>query len=210
VNRIEMLNRRFGSLLVIAGPHRQRTRYGTILHYTARCDCGRSKRFDGRNLRRGKVKSCGCQTRALIGAKSRRHGETGSPEFIAWTSMKNRCLNRNSEDYPAYGGRGIKVSDRWRHSFENFLADMGRRPSRHHSLHRKKNHLGYSPGNCVWATPAEQATNRRRYGGPSKVAKLETVIRDLIDAIDSGVLLNAVVARAKAAIVPPRKRKVRR
>jgi hemin uptake protein HemP len=74
--------------------------------------------------------------------------------------MKNRCYNKNGEDYPEYGAKGIKVCDRWRKSFENFFADMGKRPSKTHSIDRYPNKKGnYNPSNCRWATKKEQSRN---------------------------------------------------
>jgi len=94
------------------------------------------------------------------------HGETRrrnrSPEYIAWTSIKTRCLNPNDAHYPNYGGRGITICDAWRHSFAMFLADVGRRPSAQHSIDRIDNaHGHYEPGNVRWTTSQEQAHNRR-------------------------------------------------
>lgn len=96
------------------------------------------------------------------------HGETkhingkrvATPEYRAWQSLKNRCTNPNARDYPYYGGRGIKVCQRWLNSFENFLADMGRRPTPQHSLDRIDPDGDYEPSNCRWATKQEQARNR--------------------------------------------------
>lgn len=92
------------------------------------------------------------------------HGETiggtATPEYSAWKSMFARCLNPKNPRFPAYGGRGITICDRWRAGFSAFLEDMGRKPSSRHSLDRVDNELGYTPENCRWALPHEQMTNR--------------------------------------------------
>ncbi len=82
-----------------------------------------------------------------------------STEYVVWNSMKNRCYNPKVKSYPSYGGRGIKVCNRWM-KFENFLADMGERPAGM-TLDRKDNSGDYTPINCKWSTPKEQAANRR-------------------------------------------------
>lgn len=83
-----------------------------------------------------------------------------TPEYRSWQMMKNRCHNPKARDYAYYGGRGISVCKRWRDSYANFLADMGRRPTPMHTLDRKNNAKNYTPGNCRWATREEQARNR--------------------------------------------------
>lgn len=95
--------------------------------------------------------------------QAKKHGETVngrfSKEYRAWVFMVQRCTNPERERYPRYGGRGIRVCERWM-KFENFLADMGRAPSKEHSLDRKDNDGHYEPSNCRWATRKEQAMNK--------------------------------------------------
>ena len=89
------------------------------------------------------------------------HGESKpvTPEYTAWSAMKQRRLCRTHKSYPSYGGRGISICDRWM-QYENFLHDMGRRPSPDHSLERVDNDRGYEPSNCKWATRSEQQQNK--------------------------------------------------
>ncbi|WCS27247.1 hypothetical protein LOK46_10640 [Methylobacterium sp. NMS14P] len=81
-------------------------------------------------------------------------------EYEAWRKARQRCENPKNPRYASYGGRGIQVCERWR-DFAAFFADMGSRPTPAHQLDRKDNDKGYEPGNCRWATPAEQMVNRR-------------------------------------------------
>lgn len=104
-------------------------------------------------------------SRKCFGEAHATHGHTRgvsiTPTYRAWVNMRNRCENPKSTQFAHYGGRGIKVCDRW-HSYENFLTDVGERPSAKHSLDRYPNVDGdYEPGNTRWATQTEQCRNRR-------------------------------------------------
>jgi hypothetical protein len=89
------------------------------------------------------------------------HGLRHIPEYHVWAAMKQRCTNPNNKIYKHYGARGIKVCDRWLNSFEAFITDMGRRPTDAHSIERVNNDGNYEPSNCIWATRAVQAKNKR-------------------------------------------------
>lgn len=134
--------------------------------WLVRCDCGTEKIIPRKSIlrkdERRRVRSCGCLHRERVaeqGRKNTRHGMKNTPTWRSWLAMRNRCENPNNPAYHNYGGRGIKVCERWA-VFENFLADMGERPD-HTSIDRIDNERGYSPDNCRWGTPTEQGANRR-------------------------------------------------
>ena len=129
--------------------------------WICRCDCGVTCQIDGRELRCGKVKSCGCLRRDIAGAQNRTHGKSKTDEYKIWLEIKKRCFKPYQKFYHHYGGRGITLCLRWR-KFSNFLKDMGVRPSKNHSIDRIDNNKGYHPANCKWSTQREQCNNSRR------------------------------------------------
>lgn len=124
------------------------------------CECGRKTLVDTRCLRSGNTKSCGC-LRKDNKRGNPTHGGSRTPEFVSWTGMWNRCTNPKDRCFNIYGGLGVTICDRWK-SFENFLSDMGPRPTSAHSLDRFPNRSGnYEPENCRWATTLQQNRNKR-------------------------------------------------
>lgn len=154
--RKNLAGQRFGHLVALVATHHR----GRVA-WECRCDCGALCTPQSSSLVSGNTQSCGCFGRANSTAAVTTHGETGSVEHMAWKQAIGRCENPRKPNFPDYGGRGIRVCERWRSSFPNFLADMGRRPSRQHSLDRIDVNGDYSPDNCRWATPAQQSRNRR-------------------------------------------------
>jgi hypothetical protein len=126
------------------------------------CYCGKQTTVRQDKLKR--TKSCGCLRleKFMILAHRKTHGMTKTSEFNAWHSMKERCLLPSNRGYKNYGGRGIKVCDRWLNSFENFIADMGVKPSTELTLERIDVNGDYEPSNCRWDTWHEQRINQRR------------------------------------------------
>lgn len=150
---VDKTGQRFGRLLV-----KSVASMSPRVSWNCICDCGKTVVVKSSSLGR-QTNSCGCIRRENTSMLKFSHGDTGSPEHRAWGNMKARCYITSSDFYERYGGRGITVCDRWKNSFANFLADVGRRPSPHHSLDRIKVDGNYEPGNVRWATPDVQANN---------------------------------------------------
>ncbi len=152
-NFIDISGQRFGRWTVLR--YADKTEYGHP-RFLCRCDCGTKKTVLSQSLRRGMTTSCGCYGEQA----PRTHGMSYSHIYKVWTEMKQRCRNPKDKYYPNYGGRGIKVCERWQ-LFENFYADMGEIP-KGHQLDRKDNDGNYCAENCRWATRIQQQNNTRK------------------------------------------------
>jgi hypothetical protein len=188
---VDLAGRRFG--LWVVGVRASNTKQGSARWY-CQCDCGANGIVTAGNLHNGGSTGCGCTKPAKVIAGNTTHGHTSggaqSSEYGTWCSMIQRCINPKVQYFAHYGGRGITVCNRWCKSFEDFIADMGPRPSPQHSLDRFPDNDGnYEPGNCRWATQSEQARNRRN----NVIVDFNGELRPIVEwaerfNLDSGVL----------------------
>lgn len=169
-------------------------RDGKHLRAECLCECGKICTPIATNVRPNKQVSCGCYRHEVLkaGVHPKTHGQSNrkkpTSEYWAWGAMKRRCNVASDKMYPHYGGRGIYVCDRWLR-FENFFSDMGKKPSRSHSLERINNDGPYSRENCRWATKKEQASNTRGNVILNVMGK-QMLLRDVavLFGLDQGVI----------------------
>lgn len=155
--RIKLDGKRFNRLFVIKYDFKYKK-------YLCKCTCGTEKLIQSGALRNGFTKSCGCLSSESTSKRFLKHGFASNYKiekiYSVWTSMKQRCFNKKNPFFKQYGGRGIKVCERWM-VFENFYKDMGN-PKPGMSINRINNNGNYEPGNCEWTTRKIQQNNTRR------------------------------------------------
>ena len=155
---LDLTGQIFGRLTVVS--RAENSKRGKA-RWDCRCECGGVTTTTGEYLRSGHTKSCGCFNLEAIANRSKIHGMSRTAEYRTWTHLKGRAINPNDAAAKHYRDRGIEVCPQWRNSFDAFYRDMGPRPSLEHSIDRIDNSKGYFKENCRWATPKEQARNKR-------------------------------------------------
>lgn len=193
--RRQMIGQKFGRLTVIELAGRRERR----LLYRCVCDCGTETVKLAGSLQNGETRSCGCLSSETQIATKTTHGHSKTATYRSWSHMKTRCLNPNFPAFAEWGGRGITICERWM-VFENFLADMGEHPGPGYSIDRIDNDGNYEPGNCRWATWAEQASNKRRSRSAARytVRGITGTLSEVAAAF--GIKPNAVYMRLQKGI----------
>lgn len=154
--KIDLTDNKFGRYKVIKEANSDKKGQA---FWVCQCNCGNTRIVRGSDLRNGKTKSCGCLHKKIVEKNNTTHGLSKHSKYNIWNNMLQRCNNPRNPQYHYYGGRGIRVCERWL-KIENFIEDLGPRP-KGFTIERKNNEKGYYQENCIWATPAIQAKNRR-------------------------------------------------
>lgn len=164
---IDLVGQRFHRLVVLRRDDNAVSGAGKHARWMCHCDCGNETSVLSHVLKNGDQKSCGCYSVERAHYRNRTHGLYGTLMYNRWNGMMDRCYCPTNPGFKYYGGRGIKVCERW-HNPANFYADMGDPPFEGATLDRINNDGDYEPGNVRWATLSQQNQNRRK---PKRTAR---------------------------------------
>lgn len=188
---IDLTGQRIGRLTVLQQAGKDKN---GLLLWKCQCDCGNIFVTRGQDIRRGKSTNCGCRHKEVLQKRNYRHGMAGTRPYRIWKAMHSRCYNPKVPSYADYGGRGIKICDRWKNSFENFWADMHDGYADDLEIDRIDHDADYCPENCRWASDKQQNRNKRNNHFCDTVFGRLTMA-DLSDI--SGLSYSAVKSRVK-------------
>ena len=187
MRREDMTGRKFG-LLTVVRPDPDAKNWKT--KWICQCDCGSVRSVYTYNLKNGHTKSCGCESARKRLAARTTHNKSKTRLYRIWAKMKARCTYPGDRAYNEYGGRGITVCDEWL-SFEPFESwSVCNGYSSELTLDRVNNDLGYSPDNCRWATPKQQANNTRK----NRVIEYNGISRTLAEWANVTGIRSATIA----------------
>lgn len=210
--RNDLKGKIFGALTVIDVSHQKNRR----TYWMCQCSCGNTKAFGRDKLTTGVAVSCGCLSnhsgrfKTKHGASNSAKGGRPTVEYSTWLGIKDRCNNPKNSKYARYGGRGIKMCDKWSESFQSFLDDVGKRPKNKSSIDRIDVNRGYEPGNVRWATQLEQMKNTSKnrivyIGGVGKPVAEWCHINNLDPEVAYGRLARCRMSEEDAVTLPKRK-----
>lgn len=196
VKDLHRVGEQHGSRTILGGSFPVCTKSGNSARYVVvKCSCGNADIVLLENALRSR--SCKvCHGRRLNRDHCTTHGGKRLPEYAVWQRMKRRCYYPRDDSFSFYGRRGVRVCDRWKNSFANFLSDMGPRPTQNHSIDRVDVDGDYSPENCRWATTKEQSRNTRR----NKIITVSMCVTDWANLV--GISRETISARLKAGWEP--------
>lgn len=163
-----LIGKKYGMLKIISIAESDS---GNNKRYNCLCDCGNKTVTYRSSILKG-IESCGCKRNKRTGKRSTTHGMSNTPTYYSYQSMIRRCTNIKSDNYQHYGGRGVKVCDRWLESFTNFYEDMGVRPE-NKTLDRIDFNGNYEPSNCRWADKITQSLNKRQRKGKTGLNNIQ-------------------------------------
>lgn len=162
---IDLSGKKFNRLTVVSFAYLKKSPRCTQYLWSCRCVCGKETVVEASNLKSGQCGSCGCLRKELHKKRFTKHGmgkeKSRHPVYKRWLEMRRRCYTKTYRCYSSYGGRGIKVCERWQ-QFKNFFDDMSPTFQPHLTLERKDVNGNYCPENCEWATWDVQYKNKRK------------------------------------------------